>query len=218
MPVYKLDPNFSSLSPSEFVLTLGTFAALLASHPFFKENWPSFLMPPQQLQVLLKEYDEAVKVAEADGGKKNLQTRDDLRKSALKAAIFMTQYIVMRADSENEPSFLTSFGLRPQNRSKKSKQAVALVASDHISAQHGDEPGTAVLSCGKVPGAGTYEFWGCYGNPEDPAAWWSLGQFKTYYRVNISGLESVRKMYFKVRCHGTGAPGPFTDYVSLVIL
>jgi hypothetical protein len=127
MPVNQFDTSYADYGPAEFILTLRIFADLLLGHHFFKDNWPSYITHPTVLKEQLNLYAKANEAAVTDGGRKNLKERDERRQEAYKSSVFMAQYVVMRAESENDPSFLTSVGLplkkkrrqeRPSNKAQ----------------------------------------------------------------------------------------------------
>ena len=222
MPVDQLDTHFVDLSPLEYIVILGTFADLLIAHPFFRDNWPSYLTHPLQLKDDLKAYGEAADAVMADGGRKNLQLRDDLRTSTHSSVVFMAQYVVMRSVSEKDPSFLTSVGLKPKKRAKKTttkSQTASLGVPPNLDVKRDpDVSGGVLLTWGKVVGAGTYEIDTCTGDPTLEESWYFGGQFKTCRNIRLSGLEPAKQTYFRVRCHGAGMPGPFCQYVGLFVL
>jgi hypothetical protein len=84
--------------------------------------------------------------------------------------------------------------------------------------RRGSTSGTVFVSCSKVAAAGTYEYFVCDGDPTVADAWRSVGQFSTCRSIELSGLQPAKQTYIKVRCHGTGAPGPFSEYVGLIVL
>ena len=216
----ELDTNLSKLAPEEYVLVGCTFADLLLIHFFFKDNWPSYLTHPTVLKQQLQAYYVAAILARDDGGKKNLQDRDNLRDVAQGSLVRMAQYVVMRSVSENDPTFLTSVGLKlkKRTRNKTHRQIMAMIAPSHPQVKHAKESGAILFSCEKVAEAGTYDIWMCVGDPTVEASWQSAGQYKGCRGVRIAGLTPATQMYFKVRCHGAGDPGPCSEYVGIIIL
>ena len=219
MPVSQFDTNFSDLSNSEFIVTLGNMADLLATHPFFKDNWPDYLPTPQKLKEQVNAFNDAVSAAEADGGHKNLKGRDEKRQEAQASAVFMGQYVVMRSVSENDPSFLDSIGLKLKTKpSKNNKPASSVLPPpDSVVVKHGTESGTVVVSHSKVAGAGSYEVQICQGDPNVEASWSTVGQYSKC-RTLVRALEPATKVHFRIRCHGAGDPGPYSNYVSIIVL
>ena len=223
MPLIQADTNWGDLGPPEFIGTLSIFADLLIGHHFFKDNWPTYLTHPLQLKEELKAYGEAEKAAAADGGRKNLQLRDESRDKAHGSGMLMAQYVVMRSISENDPSFVTAVGLKLKSRTKKtsvSNKPVSLDAPGDLVVTHDKVAGTGCvqISFGKVAGAGTYEIFLCKGDPADEASWKSAGHFKQCRYIHLSGLEPASTVHFRVCCHGTGTPSPFSKTVTLIIL
>jgi hypothetical protein len=223
MPVKQPDTNWSDLSPAEFIAFLSIFADLLLGHHFFKDNWPTYLTHPLKLKEQLKAYEEAENAATVDGGRKNLQERDNLRDKAHGSAILMAQYVVMRSISENDPSFITSVGLKEKTRSKRarvSSKPAILVAPTDLVATHDKNAGSGCVqvSFGKVVGAGSYEIFLSKGDPADEASWNSLGHFKQCRNIRLSGLEPASTVWFKVCSHGNGTHSAFSENVSLIIL
>jgi hypothetical protein len=218
MPVEQFDTSFGSLSHSEFIVTVGNFADHLLAHPFFKENWPSFLTHPLQLKEQLNAYNESVEAADLDGGRKNMKAREDRRNAAHASTILMGQYVVMRSVSENDKTLLETVGLKLKNRPKSSvKPAASSPMPPTVTAKHGKASRRVVLSYSKVAGGGSYEIQICRGDPNVESSWSVVGQYKQC-RVEIEGLEPAQTVYFRVRCHGAGEPGPFSNIVSIIVL
>lgn len=218
MPVEQFDTNFHLLSPAEFIRTLNTFADSLLNHYFFSKNWPDYLTHPLTLKEEVTAYHVAQLAAEADGGRKNLKERDDCREKAHRSAVFMSQYVIHRAFSENQPNFLDEVSLKRKVRAPKSStgKPSKLSAPENLDLRHGRNPGEVVVSYGRVDGAGTYEILVCKGNPDRDEDWSVAGQFKTR-RIALTGHEPGTRLFIKVRCHGTGDPGPFTRYESIIV-
>jgi len=220
MPVAQFDTNFRHLRPSEFMITLGNFADSLLSHPFFKDNWPDFVTHPTKLKEQLSSYHKAVKAVELEGGRKNLKNRDDSRHQAHASAVLMGQYVVMRSISEKQPDFLESVGLKlkaPIARSRATgKGSSVLLAPENVTLKHGTS-GTILVSYSKVPGAGSYEIFIGEGDPSSEQSYAGVGQYN-WCRVEVKGLEPAKKINVKVRCHGAGEPGPFSQPVTIIVL
>lgn len=220
MPVAQFDTNFGHLGPSEFIVTVGNFADCLLTHPFFKDNWPDFVTHPIVLKEQLSSYHEALKAVEVDGGRKNIKNRDDSRHQAHASAVLMGQYVVMRSISEQQPDFLESVGLKlktPIARSRAlSKSSSVLLAPENVTLKHGTS-GTILVSYTKVPGAGSYEIFIGEGDPSSEQSYAGVGQYN-WCRVEVKGLEPAKKINVKVRCHGAGEPGPFSQPVTIIVL
>ena len=216
----EFDLNFSDLTPEEYFIVLGTFADLLLIHFFFKDNWPGYLTHPTVLKQQAQAFLMAAILAREDGGKKNLQDRDNLHEVAQGSLVRMAQYVVMRSVSENDPTFLTSVGLKLKKRTKKKtyRQILAMIAPSNPQLKHAKESGAVLFSCGKVAGAGTYDIWMCVGDPTVEGSWKQVGQYKGCRGIKIPGLTPATQVYFKVRCHGSGDPGPFTDPIGIIVL
>jgi hypothetical protein len=127
----------------------------------------------------------------------------------------------MRSISEKQPEFLESLGLKlktsaPRPRSI-SKSTLVLPAPENVTAKHGTTSGMIVVSYTKVPGAGSYEIFIGEGDPFSEQSYASVGQYN-WCRVEVKGLEPAKKMNVKVRCHGSGDPGPFSQPVSIIVL
>ena len=220
MPVAQFDTNFGHLSPSEFIVTVGNFADSLLNHHFFKDNWPDFLTHPTELKEQLGTYNESVMAFEVEGGRKNHKDRDDSRHEVHVSVVLMGQYVVMRSVSENKPEFLDSVALKvktpPAKRATGNGSSV-LPAPENVTLKHGPTSGTIIVGYNKVPGAGSYEIFLSEGDPANEQSYAGMGQYNRC-RVDLKGLEPAKKISVKVRCHGTGNPGAFSQPVSIIVL
>jgi hypothetical protein len=204
-------------------MTLSNFADSVLALEFFKEeaNWPKWLDHPVQLKEHLASYNEALRAYETDGGRKNMNERDQCRHAAQVSAVLIGQYVVMRSISEKKPEWLKNVALKLKTRGPKSssKGLAVLTAPEHLTVDHfrNKQSGGIVVSYGKVAMAGTYEIQLCEDDPSTEANWKTVGQY-AYCRVELTGLEPGKRLYFRVRCHGTGDPGPFTQPVSIIVI
>jgi len=212
----EFDYNFSHLSPAEFFMTGGNFADSLLNHEYFSKHWADFVTHPQQLKVMLDAYKEAHLAWEADGGKKKQKERDDKRHDVHVSVVLMGQLCVMMSVHEKNPALLDTVALKRKAPIVRSSSKTVSLIAPVVSLKHGDS-GTIIVICNKVPGAGSNEIQVCLGNPNDEAAWATAGTYKGC-RVTISGYEPGAKLYVRVRCHGTGVPGPFSQVVSIIVL
>jgi len=123
----------------------------------------------------------------------------------------------MKSVHEKNPALLDTVALKWKARIVRSNgsKTVSLLAPV-VSLKHGDSS-TIIVTYNKVPGAGSNEIQVCLGDPNDEAAWKTAGTYKSC-RVPISGYEPGAKLYVRVRCHGTGEPGPFSQVVSIIVL
>ena len=213
----EFDCNFSHLSPAEFVMTCGNFADSLINHAFFGKNWVDFVTHPQQLKAILVEYKDANLAYETDGGKKNMKDRDDKRQEAHVAVVLMGQYCIMRSVEQRNPSLLDGVALKRKGRqSRSSSTKVTTLIAPVVVLKHGG-PQTVIVSYNKVPGAGSNEIQVCTGDPNDEASWVLAGTFNGC-RVPLTGYPPGTRLYVRVRCHGTGVPGPFSQVVSIIVI
>lgn len=204
------------LGPSDFIVTVGNFADSLLAHPFFRDNWVDFVTHPMQLKDLLVVYKDAVTAVETDGGKKNMKIRDDARAEAYTSVVLMTQFLVMMAKHKKDFSLLDAVILKQKTKANRNTHPTTL-AAPHPAVKHGKEPGTVIIVYNRIPGAGSTEIQMCLGDPNaEDATWQTVGIYK-YLRVPIPGLQRGTTVYFRLRCHGIGEPGPWSDVISIIV-
>jgi hypothetical protein len=212
----EFDYNLSHLSPAEFIMTCGSFADSLLNHEYYSKNWVDFVTHPQQLKVLLDDYKEAHLACELDGGKKNQKERDDTRHEVHLSVVLMGQFCVMKSVHEKNPALLNTVALKRKTRPVRNSGKPVNLIAPAVSLKHGDSR-TIIVIYNKVPGAGSNEIQVCLGDPNDEASWRTVGIYKGC-RVPISGYDPGTKLSVRVRCHGTGDPGPFSQVVSIIVL
>lgn len=212
----EFDYNLAHLSPAEFIMTCGAFADSLLNHEYYSKNWVDFVTHPQQLKVLLEDYKQAHLAWELDGGKKNQKERDDKRHDTHLSVVLMGQFCVMKSVHEKNPALLDTVALKRKARQVRHSGKTVNLTAPAVSLKHGESK-TIMVMYNKVPGAGSNEIQVCLGDPNDEASWTTAGTYKGC-RVTLSGYEPGTKVSIRVRCHGTGDPGPFSQVVSIIVL
>lgn len=221
MPVVdQIDTSvLNGLSPREFIGVVGDFSQSLATHRYFKDHWVDFVTHPLTLNEQLVLYHDAVVVAETIGGHKSTVDRDDRRNEVCISVQLMAQYVVMRAYSEKDPTLLNDIVFKVKARPVKSgnKRPKTLIAPTSVAVKHGPDSGSVVVSYDQVPYAGSYEIQVCTGDPNVETSWQPGKQYSNR-RVTLQGLEPASMIYIRVRCHGTGEPGPYSNNVNIIVL
>jgi hypothetical protein len=216
MHVDQLDTNLRDLTHSEVMLTVGNTTDFLIDHYFFKDNWPTYLTHPTQLKEDLRAYHGVVQAVQTDGGKKNQKEREERFNNIQVTFDLFGQYVVMRSISENKPSFLEEIPLKLKTRLSRGPSKTVQLAAPIVALKHG-QPKSILVSYNKVSGAGSNEIQICTGAPNDEASWRTVGTY-SQCRVEVPGLEPGSRVHVRVRCHGTGTPGPWSEVVSIIVL
>ena len=148
-----------------------------------------------------------------------MQDRDDRSGDAHVSAVFMGQYVVMRSVSEQNPNLLKGVAMKLKSRSPKaiSKSSGPLGTPGNLVVKHTGDSGAIVIGYSKVKFAGSYEIQVCEGDPAVEANWRTIGQYRNC-RVELKGFDPGKRLYIRVRCHGTGEPGPYTQPVSIIVI
>jgi hypothetical protein len=124
--------------------------------------------------------------------------------------------VVARSISEKNPSFVEDIPLKVRTRAGRASSKAIELTAPVATVKHGPSR-TIWVSYNKVPGAGSNEIQICTGDPNNDASWRLVGTYNQC-RVEVAGLEPGTKVYIRVRCHGTGAPGPWSQIVSIIVL
>ena len=155
----------------------------------------------------------------AEGGDRyKIAERDALRPTTELAPTMMVQWAVIRSVRENDASLVGSLGLQPKTLSARGSVVTTVTAPVNITAKHGKNPGTVLISTSKVSKSLTYEVGICQGDPSQEESWSTVGPFDHCRNIELTGLEPGKVYYFRVRCFGAGGLSPWSAIISLRIL
>ena len=207
--------RFAEMSHHALVGWLLDAATKQEGHRLWQEVPEWAVGPPR-----FRQHAAALSLKEDAAKYKDLQAmkeRDLERASAMESIHFNAAYLVMRAHHENDESLLHNAGHELKEKTKRAHAPVSISSQPlKVAMKRGDQPGSAVLSVERDPGAGLYEVQFCKGAPTGEEAWQSLGNFKKV-RIFIPNLERAGWYYFRVRSHGDNQTSPWSAPVDIIV-
>ena len=210
------DTNYSKLSHGEYILVLYMLAEKLRDHIAF-QNLPEHV--PGSPKFL--DYAEQMKIAVEEAKSRDVNKgarRDWLRARSQQDITFVGQHVVMVATHRNDPTILEGTGLKLKTRSyTKTQHSDRPDRPDKLKVTNGKDPGTVVALVSRVPGPGGIELHWTDGDPADESSWRNAGMFYQC-RIELKGLDSVKRYYFRVRYHTTSGVGPWSAIMDLVVV
>jgi hypothetical protein len=216
----QLDTSFQNMSHADIIIKVESIADILANHSGFPLPWPDVVPNPQELKELVANFRVAVNAA-AHGDRQRIAERDSTLAEMKLSATLTAQYLVMKSIKEKDPSLLNNTGFAQKNRNNSrsaSHSNVAVGAPAKFTAKHGPVSGTVIARSSKVPGGGTYELQMCQGDQATEESWKTVGLFMYCSRMEVKDLEPAKRFSFRVRCHGTNGPGPWSSPVILIVI
>lgn len=209
--------HFVDMSHHALVGWLLDAATKQEQHPDHGKNFPDWVAGPSRF----RQHAEALTLKEEAAKYKDthaLKERDLERAATLESIHFNACYIVMRAHHENNEALLHNVGHEFKEKTTKRSHAPVSISSLPLKviAKRGDQPGSAVLTIVRDPGAGVYEVQFCKGAPTGEESWQPLGNFKKV-RIFIPNLERAGWYYFRIRSHGDNETSPWSIPVDIIV-
>lgn len=210
-----LETNLKDLSHGDYALKLKYLANLFDNHRAYQgTNLPPWIHGGQHLREHADLIIEAIEAAEQDKSKEEeiLAAREKSDRSLN----FAVQYVTMYSDHHNDPTCLGGLGLEYKhkiyNKEKRlPEQPTKLIAKNEEGA------GDVVLFTNNGFGQkGSIEVQINDGDPADEASWRTWDHYFNC-KIEIKGLEQVKKYYFRVRFKNSAGYGPWSKVVALVV-
>ncbi|HBA87808.1 MAG TPA: hypothetical protein DCZ75_07390 [Geobacter sp.] len=205
--------SLKKLSDGDLIQQTFSFAERIKNHDAFQnlqEHVPGYDRFTN-LGVALQKTSEAARY-----GDRLLEAeKERIREEIIRCFIFACQHAVMVATHRNAPSML-EIGIEQKQRAYSRSVTHSLPAMPQkLILKKGNRPGMVVATVGKESGVGSIELQ-FTDNPGDESSWKSL---ERYYncRMEVSGLDSVKRYYFRVRYHNSVGSGPWSAVVSIVV-
>ena len=208
--------HFADMSHHALVGWLLDAATKQEQHPYHGKNTPEWVAGSARFRehaAALSQKEEAAKYKYIQA----VKDRDLERAATLESIHFNACYIVMRARHENNEGLLHNVGHELKEKSKRTHAPVPISSLPlKVTAKRGDQPGSAVLTIERDPGAGVYEVQFCKGAPTGEESWQPLGNFKKV-RIFIPNLERAGWYYFRIRSHGDNETSPWSIPVDIIV-
>lgn len=209
-----LETNLKSLSDGDFLLKLRYVAGVFESHPAYQTGLPVWIHGAQQLREHADVMNQAIEAATRD---KNREAEIAVaRGKCAKSLKFAVQYVAMFADHQNDPSLLENLGLEFKQKTY-TKEKKLPEKPNKLVVRNEEGIGDIILftnnGCGQK---GRVEVQINDGNPTDESSWKTYDHYFTC-KIEIKGLEPVKKYYFRVRFKNGAGYGPWSEVVSLVV-
>lgn len=209
-----LETNLRSLSDGDFLLKLRYVAGVFDSHPAYQTGLPEWIHGAQQLRQHADLMNEAIEVATKDKSKEAEIAA--AREKCARSLNFAVQYVTMFADHKNDLSLLENLGLefKHKNYTKERKlpeKPIKLIVKNE------EGVGDIIIFTNSGFGLkGGVEVQINDGNPAEESSWRTYDYYFSC-RIEIKGLEPVKKYYFRVRFKNGAGYGPWSEPVSLVV-
>jgi hypothetical protein len=206
--------GFTALTHAKFLTTTESILLNLENHPETPKEVPKPYPTLQELKDSFSKYKDLFHAAE-NGDRVKLEQRNLARKTTEGDFSNYGHFLVT---SGKDTYYLLDVGFSvKQPSAKKNTANASQVPPEDVKVKHGEVPGKFWLRCRRNYGAAMYGV----EVTEDPSVEsnWSLaGYYTRCSRMEVSGLESGKKYYFRVRNIGGNGPGPWSELVSLICM
>lgn len=218
--VEMVDQSYKMALPPALIIYGETLAERLPVHPFFSVNWADYLTTKQQFVAQLAAYRDAVHLAEADGGRKNVIDRDAKRLLVVNTIEQWTLYAVLRAVAANDLSLLENTGikLRKGRTITKGDKNAPPVAPTNLALRHGLVSGSVLVKCDSMGRRITYGVQYTSGDTHDENMLSEEKHFTGTRGMELSGFEPASTLNVRIRQHGPNGTSPWSNFVSIIVL
>lgn len=207
--------SFKGLSDGDFILKLRHLAPLFESHPAYRhDGLPPWIHGGPHFREHADLMTEALEVAAND---KTLEPAvAAARERAVKSIQYAVQYVVMYSDHQQDPTPMGTLGLEFKQKAYGKNKNVPGKPTKY-SVKNGKDSGDIIIQINNGFGSkGSVEVQMTTGDPADEGSWRLLGHYLKC-KIEVSGLEPVKKYYFRARFQNTAGYGPWSDVVVLVV-
>lgn len=209
-----LETNLKWLSDGDFVLKLRYVAGVFDSHPAYQIGLPAWIHGAQQLREHADLMNEAIEAANRDKSKEVEIAA--AREKCARSLNFAVQYVTMFADHQKDPKLLENLGLEFKHKIYAKEKKLPEMPTKLVVRNEKGVGDIVIFTNSGFGQKGGTEVQINERNPADEVSW------KTYdhyfkCKIEIKGLEPVKKYYFRVRFKNGAGYGPWSEVVSLVV-
>ena len=213
VPVKIID-DFRYFTHEKAVYAAESLIVAVGKIPNLTDNWRPDVKSIMDLAEVTARFKSAQQEA-ANGDRVKAAARDMIREELNLTYHAVTHQIETIAI--NDPQILVQTGLKIRKQTRNVKHDVT-PGIPELSATHGIQPGTAVLSAPRVQYSGGAEVRYTFGDPTVPENYVTGGFHVHTKHIEIPNLVSARTYYFQMRCIGSKNAGGWSKIVSLLIL
>jgi len=212
-----LDTNYSGLSTGDFIMRMVTVAEKMEGHACFPDDCPEYVTRQEKLLKLadrLRVLDDAV----AGGDTQKAAEKKALRAESEQCLIFNAQHIVMLSMHRKDPQLLLNAGydLKQKSYNRKAENVLPNMPAKFF-VKNGKVSGSILATVNRAQNVGSIELQVTDGDPLDESSWKTMPMFY-HCRMEVTGLEPVKKYHFRTRYHNSGGFGPWSLVVALVVI
>lgn len=212
MPVPQFDTNFSKLTDGDLFQKTISFAETVKDHPAFQnlqEHVPGYDRF-MTLADMLRNASEAARY----GDKLKAEERDKIREEILRSFTFAGQHVIMVAAHRNDPTLL-NIGLEQRQRVYRTAQHSLPGPPAKLFVKNGS-PGVVVAMVNRDREMASVELQ-ITENTGNDSSWKTVDKYYTC-KMEVRGLEPVKRYYFRARYHNSVGVGPWSPVVNLVVV
>jgi hypothetical protein len=211
----KLVIAFDTLNEADFQAKAGHILSCLTDNPNFPEPWPEPVPSLAQLNEAYRVYLDAYHASLTRDSLK-IRQRDAAREALTDLLKHLASYLELVAHHDADKLVTTGYDLRKD--AVRGIHGGTLPSPDGFSAEHGLKGGTVMLHVARTVGAKLYEVHTAQGDPSLEENWKPATTSATGSHILLEGLNPAQTYWFRVRAHGSGGPGLWTDPVSLIVV
>ena len=213
----KVVDNFRNLNHGDALLQAGSIFSACTLIRERLDKWTPGTTTIDDLGVVIEKFRDAYNLAQG-GGLHALAVRDTVREELNLAVYTVGHQIETLAINDPQLIPLTGYELRKRRGRSTNITADNSPLSPLLSMSHGTHPGMLIGKAPRVSYAGSYELQMTIGDPNVEEGWTTVCQRKYCKRLEVSGLVSGQKYYFRLRAIGANNVGPWSLVVGIIAL
>jgi hypothetical protein len=211
----KLIINFRDLSEASFLAKGQLITTSLTGNVNFPLPWAVNTVPPATLAIQFAAYEAAYNAA-LGGDSAKIIIRQAAREVLTASFKKNAPYLEVVAGGSVPVLETTGYDLR--HDSTGGGAPAVLDAPGGFTVKRGALSGTVTMGCAALPGAGSYQAQQCTGDPTVEANWSDAATFKHCAHNTLGGLVPGKTYSFRLRGIGANGPGPWCNFITLIVV
>lgn len=211
----KLLNNFDRLSEAELIMRVGLIIAALTGNAHFPEPWHRNVATLAALIAAFEAYRVAVQAAMMSHDPLKIGQRDQARQTLTTMLKQLAPYLELEANGDR--AILASTGFELRQDAVHGSTSGTLPAPGGFRVTQGAKSGTLDVHVARQANAGSYEVQLTQGDPSVEANWRHAMVSTSGAHMLLEGLPRGQIFWVRVRAHGAGGAGVWTDPISVVV-
>lgn len=213
--MYNLQTGFKNDTDGDLIIRLRHLAAIFDGLNAYKTELPPWIPGGKQFREHADQLEEVVNLPGSDKAKE--EERIAVREKSVRTVNLAVQYVTMYCEHNNDPSILENLGLEVKHRSRSRDRKLPGKVEKFVAKDDSENTGAIIIYVNNGFGTkGSVELQITDGDPTDEVSWRTVDHYFTC-RIEVKGLEPVKRYHLRVRFKNPAGNGPWSDVANVVV-